>query len=91
MSVCNGYCAEHSTSGMSYEEINTTPQEERNKRFDKEMIKAVMEYKQFILNVLDGIDIADKEMGNQKGGTKAIRLAIESRIIVEPTNNTKEE
>jgi len=34
------------------------------------------EYKQFVLNVLAGIDIADGECN-----TKAIRLAIASRII----------
>jgi hypothetical protein len=39
------------------------------------------EYKQFILNILKGVDIADKEMGNIGGGTKAIRLAIKNRII----------
>ena len=33
------------------------------------------EYKQFILNVLDGVDISDG-----KCNTKAIRLAIESRV-----------
>ena len=38
------------------------------------------EYKQFILNVLEGIDIADEMEGNSGGGTKAIRLAIKSRI-----------
>ena len=38
------------------------------------------EERQFILNVLDGIDKADKEMG-VIGGTKAIRLALKSRII----------
>jgi hypothetical protein len=37
---------------------------------------AATEYRQFILNVLDGIDIADGECT-----TKAIRLAIASRII----------
>lgn len=37
--------------------------------------------RQFILNILDGIDIADKEMGNKGGGTKAIRHALQSRII----------
>lgn len=36
--------------------------------------------RQFILNVLDGIDQADKEMGNMGGGTKAIRLALSSRL-----------
>lgn len=39
------------------------------------------EERQFILNILDGIDIADKEMGNKGGGTKAIRHALQSRII----------
>lgn len=39
----------------------------------------VDEYKQFILNILDGIDIVDKEMNNNCG-TKTIRLAISSRI-----------
>lgn len=39
------------------------------------------EYKLFILNILRGIDIADKQMGNKNCGTKAIRLAIKSRII----------
>lgn len=38
------------------------------------------EERQFILNVLDGIDIADEQMGNKTGGTKAIRLALQSRI-----------
>ena len=40
-----------------------------------------LEYKQFILNILKGVDIADKQMGNKCGGTKAIRLAIKSKII----------
>lgn len=39
------------------------------------------EERQFILNILDGIDMADEEMGNKGGGTKAIRLALKSRII----------
>lgn len=34
------------------------------------------EYKQFVLNILDGIDIADGQCN-----TKAIRLALQSRII----------
>lgn len=38
------------------------------------------EERQFILNVLDGIDIADKEMGIV-GGTQAIRQALQSRIF----------
>lgn len=38
--------------------------------------------KEFILNVLEGIDIADKQMGNTGGGTAAIRLALKSRGII---------
>jgi len=41
----------------------------------------VNEERQFILNILDGIDTADKQMGNKSGGTEAIRLALKSRII----------
>ena len=37
------------------------------------------EERQFVLNILDGIDIADKEMG-VTGGTQAIRQALQSRI-----------
>lgn len=36
--------------------------------------------RQFILNVLDGVDMADKAMGNEYG-TLAIRHALKSRII----------
>jgi hypothetical protein len=43
------------------------------------------EERKFILNVLDGIDLADEQMGNKGGGTKAIRFALQSRII-HPTN-----
>src|SRR3990167_10586370 len=34
-----------------------------------------VEERAFILNVLDGIDKADTQMGNTGGGTKAIRFA----------------
>ena len=37
------------------------------------------EERAFILNVLDGIDIADEEFGG--GGTRAIRMALQSRLI----------
>jgi hypothetical protein len=43
--------------------------------------EAVDEYKQFVLNVLDGVDIADEQMGNTYGGTKAIRHALQSRTL----------
>ena len=38
------------------------------------------EERKFILNILDGIDEADKQMNNKGGGTRAIRLALKSRI-----------
>ncbi len=37
--------------------------------------------RQFTLNILDGIDITDKEMGNKGGGTLAIRHALKNRHI----------
>lgn len=43
--------------------------------------EALEEERQFILNVLDGIDRADEQMGNKGGGTKAIRLALKSRSL----------
>ena len=43
--------------------------------------EAQEEYKLFVLNVLDGIDQADKENVFGVGGTRAIRLALQSRII----------
>lgn len=42
---------------------------------------ALKEYKQFVSNILDGIDQADLETGNTEGGTKAIRLALSMRVI----------
>ncbi len=47
----------------------------------KGKVEGAEEYKQFVLNILDGIDKADKEMDNPTGGTKAIRFALLSRII----------
>lgn len=37
--------------------------------------------RQFILNILDGIDKADEQAGNKGGGTLAIRHALQSRVI----------
>ena len=45
------------------------------------------EERQFILNILDGVDIADKQSGNSGGGTKAIRHALQSRIITTPSHD----
>jgi hypothetical protein len=41
------------------------------------------EERQFILNVLDGIDAADEETGNTGGGTKAIRFVLSCRPLGE--------
>lgn len=46
-----------------------------------EIERAVAEERQFTLNVLEGVDIADKQTGNKGGGTEAIRLALQSRYI----------
>lgn len=48
----------------------------QSRREEREEIAA------FLKNVLDGIDIADKQIGNMGGGTKAIRLALISRGII---------
>lgn len=37
------------------------------------------EERAFVLNILNGIDIADSQMGNAGGGTKAIRHALSTR------------
>lgn len=47
----------------------------------KVLSTARKEERQFILNILDGIDEADRQMGNKGGGTKAIRFALKSRLI----------
>ena len=48
---------------------------------ESELDQVKKEERQFILNVLDGIDIADELMGNTGGGTKTIRFALRSRYI----------
>ena len=47
----------------------------------KTLSTARKEERQFILNILDGIDEADRQMGNKGGGTEAIRFALKSRLI----------
>lgn len=44
------------------------------------------EERQFILNTLNGIDVADEQMQNKGGGTKAIRLALASRPVLTTKN-----
>ncbi len=53
----------------------------RKEGYDTGHLHGREEERQFILNILDGVDIADEQMGNPHGGTKAIRLALQSRVI----------
>lgn len=66
---------------MDDEDCEGCAYEEKERKEVEEQIVALVrkEERQFILNILDGIDIADKEMG-VIGGTQAIRQALESRI-----------
>ena len=61
--------------GINY--ANQIPDEETKNRIRNAILS---EERQFILNILDGIDIADAQMGIV-GGTQAIRQALESRTI----------
>jgi len=62
-------------------EINEFVKEVKSDKFIQEVKSQVRdEERRFVLNVLDGIDIADEQMGNKTGGTKAIRIALQSRI-----------
>ena len=66
-------CMDEGCEGCAYEE-------KERKEVEEQIVALVRkEERQFILNILDGIDIADKEMG-VIGGTQAIRQALESRI-----------
>lgn len=56
----------------------------------QKVVEAKQEERQFILNILDGVDIADEQMGNTGGGTKAIRMAIDCSIIKEHIYTMKE-
>lgn len=49
----------------------------------QEITKAREDEHQFFLNILNGIDQTDKEMGNEQGGTRAIRFALKSRYLGE--------
>lgn len=50
-------------------------------KIDLAVSKELENERQFILNVLDGVDEADRQMGNIEGGTLAIRHALKSRTI----------
>jgi len=51
---------------------------------EEAVAEALAEYKQFVINVLDGVDIADGYCN-----TKAIRFALESRTITPSTKDIK--
>lgn len=48
--------------------------------YQQGLIDGALEERQFILNILDGIDLADAQMGLPHN-TKAIRFALQSRFI----------
>ena len=64
--------------------VSMIVREEEAVEYNKIIEREVAAERQFIINILDGIDIADEEMGNNGGGTKAIRFALKSRIITPP-------
>jgi hypothetical protein len=80
-------CKEDNLRGMSFDEFKKSLcGDDRclnscTKSYDFGFEDGQEEYKHFILAILEGIDIADKEMENEMGGTRAIRLALKSRII----------
>ena len=51
--------------------VSMMVREEEAVEYNKIIERAVADERQFILNILDGIDIADEEMGNNGGGTKS--------------------
>ena len=57
---------------------------EKDKQREEAVAEALAEYKQFVINVLDGVDIADGYCN-----TKAIRFALESRTITPSTKDIK--
>lgn len=62
--------------------MNNMTQDPSHYLLEKAKQEGAREERQFILNILDGIDEADRQMGNKNGGTKAIRQALESRIYI---------
>ena len=62
-------------------ELNKSWLEDQERWRDKIFQQGQQEERQFILNILDGVDIADEQMENPTGGTKAIRHALKNRII----------
>ena len=64
--------------------ILTTILTTKDKQREEAVAEALAEYKQFVINVLDGVDIADGYCN-----TKAIRFALESRTITPSTKDIK--
>jgi hypothetical protein len=69
-------CAKGKTVGREERENEINP----DHLYMEGIKKGAQEERAFILNVLDGIDIADREAG-LKQSTKAIRFALQSRSI----------
>lgn len=80
----NGYSDDWETNIDGHVSVNyldvrafiASIEDETVRRTEKEIMER--EYR-FIINILDGVDIADEQLGNKGGGTKAIRLALQSR------------
>lgn len=67
------------STGKAYA-IGLADNQKKGEAYRKGVMAGAKEYRQFILNQLDGYDIACKEEGVESI-TKAIRLAIKSRVI----------
>ena len=67
--------------GTKLSAIALEEMEAERQRHKKELTEQLQEERQFILNVLDGIDKAEKFAMSVNGGTKAIRFALANRLI----------
>lgn len=68
-------CTYHGDEGTSGYCLSDEQFEKLFDLIDEEIKDATQQERQFVLNILDGIDIADGECN-----TKAIRLALQSRL-----------
>lgn len=70
-----------SENGMDVDEIFDWFLAHASTLSDSTLREVLEQERQFVLNILDGVDLADEQMGNKGGGTKAIRLALASRPV----------
>lgn len=47
---------------------------------ERKACEVFVEERAFLMNILDGIDIADKSVNNRGGGTEAVRLLLKTRV-----------